>query len=150
MTTILAIDDKQDNLTAISALLKSLMPDCTAITTRSGAEGIEKAMAELPDTILLDLKMPEMDGFEVCKRLKSDKRTKQIPVVMLTAIKTDSKSRARGLEFGADAFLAKPIDEAELAAQVRAMLRKKKAEDLLRKKKVLLENLVKERTKALQ
>ncbi len=149
MTKILAIDDKQDNLTAISALLTSLMPDCTAITTRSGAEGIEKAMAELPDTILLDLKMPEMDGFEVCKRLKSDEATCHIPIIMLTAVRTDSASRIEGLELGADAFLTKPINEGELVAQVRVMLRIKRAEDMMRREKDLLEDLVKQRTSSL-
>jgi len=150
MPKILAIDDKQDNLISISALLNNLIPDCQLLTARSGAEGIEKAKAELPDTILLDVIMPEMDGFEACRILKSDEDVKHIPVIMLTAIKTDSKSRANGLEMGADAFLSKPVDEAELAAQINAMLRIKKAEDLLHKEKDLLDNLVSERTKALQ
>jgi len=64
---ILSIDDKQDNLITVSALLKSFLPDCSVITANSGAEGIEKAKAELPDVILLDIIMPGMDGFEVCK-----------------------------------------------------------------------------------
>jgi PAS domain S-box-containing protein len=146
---ILAIDDKKDNLIALSALLKNLIPECTVLTAQSGAEGIKKAIAEPPDTILLDIIMPEMDGYEVCKRLKSAKVTRHIPVIMLTAIKTDSKSRVKGMDLGADAFLNKPIDEAELAAQVRAMLRIKNAEDVLRKEKNLLEDIVQERTKAL-
>ena len=100
--------------------------------------------------ILLDIIMPEMDGFEVCRHLKSNEKTKHIPVVMLTAIKTDAGSRVKGLELGADAFLSKPIDEAELAAQVKVMLRIKTAEDLLRKEKDLLEDTVRERTKALR
>ena len=129
--------------------MNNLIPHCQLFTARSGAEGIEKAKAELPDTILLDVIMPEMDGFEACRILKFDEDTKHIPVIMLTAIKTDSKSRANGLEMGADAFLSKPVDEAELAAQLDAMLRIKKAEDLLRKEKELLEDEVTRRTEAL-
>ena len=150
MPKILAIDDNQDNLVSISVLLRKLILDCTVITSDSGAEGIKKAEAEQPDTILLDVKMPEMDGFEVCRRLKSSEKTKHIPVVMLTAIKTDVESRVKGLGLGADAFLFKPIDEAELAAQIKVMLRIKTAEDLLQKEKDLLEDTVLERTKALR
>ena len=150
MPKILAIDDKQDNLVTVSALLRNLIPDCTVITSDSGAEGLKKAEAEQPDAILLDIKMPEMDGFEVCRRLKSNEKAKHIPVVMLTGIKTDAESRIKGLELGADAFLSKPIDEVELAVHVKVMLRIKTAEDLLRKKKDLLEDTVHERAKALR
>ena len=150
MPKILAIDDKQDNLIALSSLLMNLIPDCNAIVADSGEVGIEKAKAELPDTILLDIKMPGMDGFEVCRVLKNDEKTKHIPVIMTTAIKTDSKSRVKGFELGADTFLSKPIDEIELAAQIKAMLRIKKAEDALRGERDLLEDLVKEKTKSLR
>ncbi len=150
MAKILAIDDKQDNLVSVSALLKNLIPGCEVLTAQSGVEGIEKAVTELPDTILLDIKMPEMDGFEVCKRLKADERLKAIPVIMLTAIKTDHKSRIKGLEAGADAFLSKPIEESELVAQVNVMLRIRKAEAVLRRERDLLEDAVKERTAQLQ
>jgi PAS domain S-box-containing protein len=132
MVKILAIDDNQDNLVVISALLKNLISGCTVITARSGAEGIEKAKAESPDTILLDIKMPKMDGFEVCKRLKSSDKTKHIPVVILTGMMTDTETRIKGLEIGADAFIAKPVDKAELVAQVNVALRIKKTEDRLR------------------
>lgn len=149
MIKILAVDDRDDNLVTISALLKNIIPDCIVLTARSGIEAIEKAKAELPDTILLDIRMPQMDGFEVCQKLKAHEDTKHIPVLILTAVHTDVKSRIKGLEIGADAFLTKPIDEAELAAQVRAMLRIKRAEDALRRKTDLLEDLVQERTKQL-
>ena len=150
MPKILAIDDKQDNLITISAFLKNLIPNCTVITSDSGTEGIKKAEAEQPDAILLDIKMPEMDGYEVCRHLKSNEKTKHIPVIMVTAIRTDSQSRVKGLEIGADAFLSKPIDEIELVAQIKVMLRIKKAEDILRKEKDLLEDTVQERTRALR
>jgi len=149
MPKILAIDDKKDNLVILATLLKNLMPECTVITALSGIEGIEKARTESPDAILLDVKMPGMDGFETCRRLKSDESTKHIPVIMITAIKTDPQSRVKGLETGADAFLSKPIEENELASQVKVVLRIKKAEDALREERDSLEKRVMERTAAL-
>ncbi|MCK9195563.1 MAG: PAS domain S-box protein [Syntrophales bacterium] len=146
MQRILAIDDKMDNLVTLSALLKNLMPDCAMINALSGMEGIAKAKGELPDVILLDVKMPDMDGFETCRRLKTDESTKHIPVIMITAIKTDPQSRIKGLEIGADTFLAKPIDEYELVSQVKVALRIKKAEDALREERDSLERKVQERT----
>ncbi|MBN1531541.1 MAG: response regulator [Spirochaetes bacterium] len=150
MKKILAIDDKRDNLITISALLGNFLTDCTVITAQSGIEGIEKAKREQPDTIILDIKMPQMDGFEVCKHLKDDEVTKHIPIILLTAIKTDMESKLKGLQIGADAFLTKPIDETELIAQINVMLRIKHSEDLIRKEKDLLEEMVNERTRELQ
>ncbi len=150
MQKLLAIDDKMDNLITLSALLKNLMPGCTVLTAQSGMEGIEKARAELPDAILLDVKMPGMDGFETCRRLMSDENTKHIPVIMITAIKTDPESRVKGLEIGANAFLAKPIDQHELVSQVNVALRTKRAEDALREQRNSLDEIVRERTAALR
>jgi len=146
MPKILAIDDKEDNLVTISAILKSFLPDCEVITALSGREGIKKAKSESPDTILLDIKMPQMDGYEVCERLKENEDTKHIPILMITAIKTDPKDLVMGLESGADAYLSKPIDESVLVAQVNTALRVKKAEDKLRNQKDLLEEMVLART----
>ena len=100
----------------------------------------------MPDTILLDIKMPGMDGYKVCKSLKNNKSTKHIPVIMLSAIKTESDDLVKGLETGADAYLAKPIDEYVLVAQVKTALRVKEAEDQLRNQKDLLEEMVLART----
>lgn len=146
MKKILVIDDNEDNLISITELLKDYMPGCKTITALSGAKGIETAKKEKPDTILLDIVMPKMDGYEVCKQLKSNIVTKHIPIVMITAIKTDSESRIKGLEIGADAFLSKPIDPAELTAQINVMLRIKEAEDTLRADKESLNKLVEEKT----
>ncbi len=150
MAKILVIDDKKYNLTSISALLEILIPDSVVTTAQSGAEGIKKAQTELPDTILLDIRMPEMDGFEVCRTLKNNEKTKHIPVIMITATQKDSKKMVKGLELGADSFITKPINKSELAAQVKVALRIKKAEELLLQEKDLLEDAVKERTKELQ
>jgi PAS domain S-box-containing protein len=150
MPKILAIDDKADNLVTLSALLKNLMPGCTVVTAQSGIEGLREAKTGQPDVILLDVKMPDMDGFETCRRLTSDETTRHIPVIMVTAIKTDPKSRVKGLEIGANTFLAKPIDEYELVSQVKVALRIKKAEDALRREKDSLEQLVEKRTAVLR
>ena len=135
METVLAIDDQVDNHTTIRAVIGTYLPGCRVITAMSGPEGIKKAREEMPDVILLDIIMPGMDGFEVCQKLKSDPKTARIPVGMITAIKTDSQSRIKGLETGADVFITKPIDPVELTAQLRVMLRIKHSEDLLRNEK---------------
>jgi len=150
MPKILAIDDRLDNLISISALLRNMLPGCEVITVQTGQEGIEKSIKELPDVILLDIQMPKMDGYEVCTKLKADSKTKHIPVIMITAVKTDSKSRVKGLEIGADTFVSKPIDANELASQVKVMLRIKKAEDKLRSEKDVLEEMVQKRTEKLK
>ncbi len=150
MKIILAIDDQQDNLTTIQTVIRSHIPNCRVLTSRSGKEGIKLAQQEQPDTILLDIIMPQMDGYETCKNLKENKLTKHIPVVMVTAIRTDSESRVKGLNNGADAFLSKPIDPIELSAQVGVMLRIKEAEDKLREDKDLLEDKIIEKTTELK
>ncbi len=150
MSKILAIDDKSDNLIVVQALLKNLLPDAEVLTAQSGQEGLEIARREAPDTILLDIIMPGMDGYATCQHLKADAATRHIPVIMLTAINTDSQNRIKALKLGADAFLSKPIDEAELVAQIQAMLRIKLAEDGLRQKNERLEALVQERTRSLR
>ncbi len=150
MKKILAIDDKEDNLITIKAILKNYLPDCILWTALSGIDGIEIAKNEQPDVILLDIIMPVMDGYEVCRLLKADESTRHIPVIMITAIRTDSQSRVIGLKTGADAFLSKPIDPAEFIAQVNVMLRIKEAEDILRQENEQLEVAVANRTNELR
>jgi response regulator RpfG family c-di-GMP phosphodiesterase len=150
MPKILAIDDRLDNLISIKALLRNIIPGCEVVTAQTGEEGIEKAIKELPDTILLDINMPVMDGYEVCNKLKVESRTAHIPVIMITAVRTDSKSRIKGLECGADIFVSKPIDADELASQVKVSLRIKKAEDKLRSEKDILEEMVQKRTEKIK
>ena len=120
---ILAIDDNNDNLITIKALIMEAFPDVKVLTALSGEKGIELALKEIPDVILLDVVMPNMDGFQVCEKLKQNKTLSDIPVVFVTALKTDKQSRIKALEVGADGFLSKPIDESELMAQVKAMLK---------------------------
>ncbi len=135
MKKILAIDDQKDNLVTLKAVIKGQLPDCKLITALSGKEGIKIASKEQPDVILLDIIMPKMDGYEVCEKLKADQLTKHIPIILVTAIKTDAESRIKGLNLGADAFISKPIEAIELKAQINVMLRIKAAEDQLRAEK---------------
>lgn len=146
---ILAIDDIRDNLISLEALLNEFFPKAKIFTTLSGSIGLEIAATENPDVILLDIVMPVMDGYEVCKKLKSNEVTTDIPVVFVTAIKDDKESRIRALEAGGDAFLSKPIDESELVAQIRAMVKIKEANEEKKNEKLRLERLVNERTNEL-
>ncbi len=88
----------------------------------SGAEGLEKAVQGTPDLILLDVMMPGMDGFEVCRRLRADSKTAEIPIIMVTAL-NDRKSRIRGIDSGADDFINKPFDIDEMATRVKTIVR---------------------------
>ncbi|HEX7506962.1 MAG TPA: response regulator, partial [Polyangia bacterium] len=147
---ILAIDDHQDNLITLQAVLSDTLPGYILLTALDGATGIEIARAEDPDAILLDIVMPDMDGFEVCSRLKADARMKDIPVVFLTALGTDRESRVRALDLGAEGFLSKPWNDQELVAQLRAMLKLKAANRMSRLVKEQLEDMVADRTRELE
>jgi two-component system cell cycle response regulator len=126
---ILVVDDVPANLRLLEA---KLMADYyEVLLAASGPQALEMAFTQMPDIVLLDVMMPEMDGYEVCRRLKSDPATRHIPVVMVTAL-TDASERVRGLDAGADDFLSKPVDDATLAARLRALLRIKQVQDAWR------------------
>ncbi len=147
---ILVIDDINDNLIAIDALIKEAFPSAVILTALNGAKGLEIAALENPDVILLDIVMPGIDGYEVCRMLKANLDLSDIPVVFVTSLKGNKESRILALEVGAEAFLAKPIDEHELTAQIRAMVKIKNAHLERRNRNELLSILVEERTKALK
>ena len=147
--TILAIDDHQDNLIAIEAVLGSIFPDAQMLSALNGHQGLALAHSADPDVILLDIIMPHMDGYETCRQLKRAEETRHIPVVFLTALKADKQSRMQALEAGAEGFLTKPIDEVELTVQIQAMAKIKAMNVLRQKEKQRLNDLVNERTAAL-
>jgi two-component system cell cycle response regulator len=119
---ILIVDDTLLNVKLLSAKLEH---DYYIISTaENGVEALKKVAQEKPDLILLDVMMPEMDGFETCRRLKADPETAHIPVVILTAL-SDITDRVRGLAEGADDFLSKPIDNLALMSRIRSLLRMK-------------------------
>lgn len=118
--SILMVDDEVPNLDLLEALL--LPQGYRLRRAKGGEEALAAVAAERPDLILLDVMMPRVDGFEVCRRLKADARTRFIPVVMVTSLR-DLEDRIRGIEVGADDFLSKPVNRHELLSRVRATLR---------------------------
>lgn len=128
---ILVVDDVPANLRLLEA--KLLAEYYEVALASSGPEALEKAVHWSPDVILLDVMMPGMDGYEVCRRLKAREQTAHLPVVMVTAL-IDQAERVRGLEAGADDFLSKPVDDATMFARLRALLRMKQVLDAWRQR----------------
>ena len=129
---VLVVDDIEVNRRLLEAKLS--VEYYEVITADGGAAALDLAKSELPDIILLDVMMPEMDGFEVCRRLKSDPAVMHIPVIMVTAL-SEQKDKVTGLEAGADDFLSKPLDDWALRTRIRSLLRLKMAfDELLRRR----------------
>src|SRR6267142_125495 len=126
---VLVVDDVELNVKLLEAKLSSEYFE--VIAADNGPAALELAETEMPDIILLDVMMPLMDGFEVCRRLKANPHTADIPVVMVTAL-SDVADRLRGLESGADEFLTKPVNDTALFARVRSLVRMKRMMDELR------------------
>jgi adenylate cyclase len=127
--TILAVDDAPQNTRLLEAILTAQGFD--VVSASSGAEALEHAAAQVPDLVLLDIEMPGMNGYEVCRRLREDERTAFLPVVMLTV--HQDEVRLDAIEAGADDFLTKPFDQQELLARVRSLLRIKRYHDTIEK-----------------
>lgn len=121
MPKILAVDDKEDNL----ELLKQILEDGSyqVVTAMNAHDAIACAEKELPDVILLDIQLPEMDGFEVCRILKSKEPTKDIPIIFLTAFHAGEEHVVKGLQMGAYDYITKPFNDSELLARVGVMVR---------------------------
>jgi two-component system cell cycle response regulator len=126
---VLIVDDVPANLKLLDAKLSAEYFE--VLQAASGPEALEVAQKELPDIVLLDVMMPGMDGFEVCRRLRADAHTKHIPVIMVTALDQQS-DRVQGLEAGADDFLTKPVNDVALFARVKSLVRLKMLMDELR------------------
>jgi len=126
MARILVVDDKPDNQALVSLVLEEQGHE--VLTAANGREGLQVAIAELPDVILLDVMMPDMSGIEVCRKLKEDERTRAVPVILVTAMGLDENVVA-GLDAGADDYVSKPFNAEVLAARVRAALRTKESYD---------------------
>src|SRR2546421_124850 len=120
---VLVVDDVELNVKLLEAKLSSEYFE--VIAADNGPTALELAESELPDVILLDVMMPRMDGFEVCRRLKANPRPADVPVVMVTAL-SDVANRLHGLEVGADDFLTKPVNDIALFARVRSLARLKR------------------------
>jgi putative two-component system response regulator len=144
---ILAIDDTPDNLSLVSGLLNDLYRVKVAT---NGVRGLQVALGDpTPDLILLDIMMPDMDGYQVCEQLKSDPLTRDIPVIFLTA-KTEIADEQQGFALGAVDYITKPICPPILLSRVKAHLAVKASADLLRDQNAYLEAEVNRRTREIQ
>ena len=124
---ILAVDDTPRNIKLLDALLTPR--GYTVVPAGSGIEALEAIAAVHPDLVLLDIVMPGMDGYQVCRRLRDDPATRMLPVVMITA--SGEHEKVNAIEAGADDFIVKPINQAELLARVRSLLRIKQYHDTI-------------------
>ena len=129
MARVLVVDDQKVSRATVAAILNAA--GHTVESASSGPEGIERAQAECPDVIVLDVQMPGMDGFEVVERLKQDPSTAPIPILLLTAQAPTDELLVRGLDLGAYDFLNKGCSRAELLARVGVMARIKRGYDEL-------------------
>ena len=118
--SVLLVDDNPQHLELLEVYMEDL-PEVRVLTATNGLEAMEKVVAESPDLVLLDIMMPKMSGFEVCKRIKSDPHTRGIIVVMVTAL-NETSDIERAAECGTDDYLSKPIDRKALVELVRNLL----------------------------
>ena len=146
-TTVLAVDDEELNLVLLESMLTPL--GYNVLRAKSGEEALDIVESNPPDIILLDVMMPGINGFEVVSKIKSNKLTMTIPIVMVTGLK-DVEYRVKALEAGADDFLTKPLDKTELRARVRSLEKLKSYNDYMLNYQKELEKEVDKRTKELQ
>jgi signal transduction histidine kinase len=126
--TLLIVDDEERNIRLLKAML--MAKNYNLLEASRGEEALRIVSETPPDMILLDVMMPRMDGFEVCRRLKQDEKNRKIPVIMITAL-SEKQHRVKAMEVGADDFLSKPVDLTELTVRVKSLLRIKSYHDEL-------------------
>ncbi len=143
---ILIVDD---NSTNIDLLVSSLKTNYRLGIAKNGFKAIDYALKYLPDLILLDVMMPELNGYEVCKRLKADSSTKNIPVIFITAL-SETIHKNRGFEVGGVDYITKPFNSEEVKARVKTHIALKKMGETLKSQNIILEGKVKEKTEELQ
>ncbi len=121
---ILLVDDEQDMVYAVKMQLEA--SGFKVLTAQDGQEGLDKARAEKPDLIILDLMLPMIDGYKVCRMLKFDEKYKNIPVIIYTARAQEADEKL-GYEVGADAYMTKPFDPKKLLAKINELLNSREA-----------------------
>lgn len=138
---ILVVDDNQQNLELLQAYLEDI--DCATVPAHDGLEALDIVRKNPPDLILLDVMMPKMSGFEVCKRLKNDPKTTDIPIIMVTAL-TEFGDIERGIDSGTDDFLSKPVNKLELLTRIKTLLKLKHLTDKLERTLAYLNEIEKQ------
>jgi|SRR5208283_4644922 len=122
---VLVIDDNQLELAILGGTLARLFPGATLLAAQTGQEGLEVAAMHDPDVVVLDILLPGMSGYAVCRRLKNSRRMRDIAVLFLTAFDAGSMSHAKALQAGAEGFLCKPYDLQELRTEILALAKSK-------------------------
>jgi two-component system alkaline phosphatase synthesis response regulator PhoP len=141
LPTILVVDDNQQNLELIQAYLEDV--ECRTVSARDGVEALALVDKAKPDLVLLDVMMPKMSGFEVCRRLKDNPETSDIPIIMVTAL-NEFGDIERGIDSGTDDFVSKPVNRLELLTRVKTMLRLKHLSDTLQRTVAYLSEIEKQ------
>jgi len=144
---ILLVDDEENNLKLLSHWLITLGYEIELAA--NGQQGVQKCVGSKPDLVILDIMMPVMDGYEACRQIKAGPGTRNIPIILVTALQ-DRESRLKGLSAGANDFLGKPVDRAELTVRVENLLKIKAFEDTILRYNERLEEDVRKRTVELQ
>ena len=138
---ILVVDDNQENLELLQAYLEAI--DCETLAASDGPEALDIINRSAPDLVLLDVMMPKMSGFEVCRRMKNDPKTGDIPVIMVTAL-NEFADIERGIDSGTDDFVSKPVNKLELLTRVKTMLKLKSLSDKLERTLAYLSEIEKQ------
>jgi two-component system alkaline phosphatase synthesis response regulator PhoP len=138
---ILVVDDNEQNLELLQAYLEDLQ--CRTIPAKDGVEALEIIKKSKPDLVLLDVMMPKMSGFEVCRRIKNNPQTADLPVIMVTAL-NELGDIERAIESGTDDFLSKPVNKLELITRVKTMLKLKHLSDRLERTLAYLSEMEKQ------
>lgn len=149
MRKILIVDDNADNISALKLLLEDYNDEFEFLTAQNGRDALAIVEKSPPEIILLDIRMPEMDGYEVCRKIKSNSKLPFIPLIFVTAYGSDKEAKIKGLKSGCDDFLSKPIDKPELFAKINNLLKIKSLHDEINEQNFKLEKLVEERTEQL-
>src|SRR5438094_8797421 len=134
---VLVVDDTPLNIKLLGDLLA--VKGYVVATATNGEEALAKLAAEMPDIVLLDVMMPGLSGYDVCRRIRADPTTALLPVVMVTSLDPQTE-RVKGIEAGADDFISKPINQPELFARVRSLLRIKALQDEVRRQSLALKD----------
>ena len=143
---LLVVDDDESMLDLITAICRQSLPEVRVVTAASGKQGLRLAREEQPGVVVLDVKLPDLHGFDVCQRIRNEPATANTHILMVSGVLMDAKDRIRGIENGADNYLFKPFEPAELVLQIRTLFRWWELEQAQLDK---LEKLVAQRTQSL-